>query len=551
MEAQTVRRHSTAEPIVRLRERHSHPDTDARKLAEIEMIARAYQALRRETAHRYWAPEHPPVVLHRPRTVVTARRSNGEATANPLGSHYQANAVLDGLDVVRGSWEQAFGLVRSQVARRAHQGRCTDAERHEIHWLLRWPEHLATILAGGIVVPTGPDGALIEALADNDHARLDRWLGDTLRRARPGQPKLRHRLAFELDTYRVSTRAGRFPIWLTIQGLTPGRPLRIPMAGTDTEFLDGTANLRVGVETNRRGVQRIVFRREVKLEVAERAGGGAVGIDKGANIAIVATGSDAEHARFFGTDAGEILGRRSERLFRRARSRMAARADRLAGRYTPSGRFHGNPNPTGAQRRTARHIRRHNLGTRRRDAEQRRAEAELMNVTGRAARELVEAFPEASVFYEEQLDFRAPDQRRPRRTNRKLNRWTKKELSRAIDLHVSASGARREFVSAAYTSQACPRCSWTDRNNRGSNAFRCSHCGYRGHADAVASSNVLHRGRDRTIPLFTPYRVVKRILLERHAEWRASAGTDARCASRGCGAGLPAVGPAGSGQAAA
>ena len=242
-----------AQTVVRLRERHSHPDTDAAKLTEIETIAHAYQVLRRETAHRFWGPEHLPVVLHRPRSVVSARRHSGEATAHPLGSHHQANAVLDGLDVVHGSWEQAFRLVRSQVGRRAHEGRCTDAERHEIHWLLRWPEHLMTILAGGVVVPTDTDGAPIEKFADNDHARLDRWLGNALRRARPNQPAIRHSLTFELDAYRVSVRPGRFPIWLTIQGLTPGRPLRIPMAGTDTEYLDATANLRVGVETDTRG----------------------------------------------------------------------------------------------------------------------------------------------------------------------------------------------------------------------------------------------------------------------------------------------------------
>lgn len=68
--------------IVRLRERHSHPEITARKIAEVETIARAYQDLRRETAQRYWGHKHLSVVLNRPMSVVTLRRRNGEAAAN-------------------------------------------------------------------------------------------------------------------------------------------------------------------------------------------------------------------------------------------------------------------------------------------------------------------------------------------------------------------------------------------------------------------------------------------------------------------------------------
>jgi transposase len=544
--------------IVRMRERHSHPELDAAKVSQVEAMAVGYQSLRREIVQRYWPAEHLATVIHNPMSVVTLRRHNGEAAANSLGSHLQAQAVLDGLDVVRGSWNQAFEKIRRAAAKRHPdtlveiqdaQGQTkieqiSNPSRHEINWLLRWPEHLAAIYAGQTVIPSDEKGP-ITAFKDNDHTKLDRWLAAALRKYRPGQPSLKRKTTLEIDDYRASVRPGQFPVWLSMAGLVKGKPLRIPMSGDDLEFLEGTANLRVSVEPDTHGVKRLVFRRAVKIEVVERTGGGIVGIDKGANIAIAATDSDAEHAQFFGQEAGEILGRRSERSFRRGRSRLNSHADNLAGRHTPSGRFHGNPNPTANQRATARHIRTNNLGTIRQDREQRRAQAEIKNVIGRSAREMTEAYPQAELFREERLDFRGADQKRPRKTNRKLNRWTKKELSDAIDRHTSASGARREFVPAAYTSQACPRCFWTDRSNRKGEAFRCRHCGYRGHADAVASSNVLKWGSDREITLFTPYKTVKKILLERHAKWRESAGADARCASRGCGSDLPAVSPAG------
>ena len=550
--------------IIRMRERHSHPDTDRRKVDEVEAIAAVYQALRRETVQRYWSTEHLAVVIYNPMSVVTLRRRSGEAAANPLGSHLQAQAVLDGLDVVRGSWNQTFTKIRSAATRRypdttrevvdasgqTKAEQVQNSARHEINWLLRWPEHLATIYASGAVVPAGPDGKAVAEFKDNDHAELCRWLSAALRKYRSGQPSLKRKSTFEIDGYRASIRPdSRYPVWLSMAGLVKGKPLRIPMAGTDLEYLDGTANLRVSVEADTHGAKRVVFRRAAKIEVEERTGDGAVGMDKGVDIAIAATDSDPEHALLFGEEAGKVLIKRSERSFRRGRSRLASHADNLAGRHTPSGRFHGNPNSTAAQRAKASRIRRRNLGTARRDAEQRRAQAEVKNVAGRAAHEMVEAFPQAAVFYEEKLDFKGAKERRSRGVNRQLNLWAKKELSDAIDRHVSAGGARREFASAAYTSQACPRCSWTDRGNRKGHAFLCSHCGYSGHADAVASSNVLRRGSDRTVAPFTPYKVVKETLLERHAVWRESAGADARCASRGCGPGLPAVDPAGpSGQ---
>jgi putative transposase len=142
------------------------------------------------------------------------------------------------------------------------------------------------------------------------------------------------------------------------------------------------------------------------------------------------------------------------------------------------------------------------------------------------------------------LNFVGDRQSRGKDVNRKLNRWTKGELTESIEFHVSAGRASRQLVKAAYTSQVCPVCSWTDEGNRSGDHFECQHCRYSGHADAVASSNVLKRGRDQTISLFTPYKEVKEILLEQHAKWRLTpAGTDARCASRGCGLEEPEVSP--------
>jgi len=65
--------------------------------------------------------------------------------------------------VIRGSWKQTFARTRSAAAKRYPDttrevqdadGKTSieqieNTSRHEINWLLRWPEHLATIYAGG------------------------------------------------------------------------------------------------------------------------------------------------------------------------------------------------------------------------------------------------------------------------------------------------------------------------------------------------------------------------------------------------------------------
>jgi hypothetical protein len=98
-------------------------------------------------------------------------------------------------------------------------------------------------------------------------------------------------------------------------------------------------------------------------------------MDKGAGIAIAATSSDPEHAKHFGTESGAVLLKRTNKQYRRRRSQFVSQADKLNGRWVPRGRFHGNAHPTAAQKRTARHIRRNNLGSDRKDAELRRAQA--------------------------------------------------------------------------------------------------------------------------------------------------------------------------------
>jgi hypothetical protein len=75
-------------------------------------------------------------------------------------------------------------------------------------------------------------------------------------------------------------------------------------------------------------------------------------------------------------------------------------------------------------------------------------------------------------------------------------------------------------VNPAYTSQTCPNpdCGYVDAANRCSrnkDKFICQHCGTEGDSDGFAAKNLKARYDDREITRYTPYREVKKILLER------------------------------------
>ena len=485
--------------ITRLRERHTAVGVTDAKLERVERLSREWQRLVRHLVHALWSPQHlaETVPAKGAYAVQKRRRAAGEYATSPLNAHYQSTATARACAIVRASWEQTFSTVRRDAAS------FPEPERHEINWLLRWPVHLQAILSGGVVVPDVP------GLAGNDHARLDRWLRRKLLARRPQQPRLRVRPTLELDAshYRVSIRPhSRFPVWLVISGLERGHPIRLPMAGAMPEYLDGTANLRCAIVRDAKGRRRVVVRVVERMAVEVREGVLA-GADKGIASVLTLTTGDQRDAASYGPDYGPALTRASQGLVRRNRSRLHALAR----------------SAEATDARKAARIRRHNLGPCKRQRRERRAQAELRRLHNTAIRQALAEHPEVSTLAVEDLSFRRTQDRGPA-VNRRLNRWAKGQLHADLLRLSEAHGVRLQVVNAAYSSQACPRCSWTARENRSGPVFRCRVCGLAGSADAVAASNLRSRASDPEITRFTPFAVVKQLLLRRYAERIAGGG---------------------------
>ncbi|MGW0581475.1 RNA-guided endonuclease InsQ/TnpB family protein [Streptomyces sp. NPDC002920] len=84
----------------------------------------------------------------------------------------------------------------------------------------------------------------------------------------------------------------------------------------------------------------------------------------------------------------------------------------------------------------------------------------------------------------------------PRDQRARLSSWPFHQLGEFIAYKARQAGVPFIEVDPAYTSQRCPRCGHTARNNRPSrDCFSCRRCGLAGPADHVAGVNVRQRAR--------------------------------------------------------
>jgi len=68
--------------------------------------------------------------------------------------------------------------------------------------------------------------------------------------------------------------------------------------------------------------------------------------------------------------------------------------------------------------------------------------------------------------------------------------WAFGQLGRFIEYKAAERGIAVVYIDPRHTSQRCPRCSNVNRNNRHGHVFHCTSCGFVGHSDVVAATNI-------------------------------------------------------------
>jgi putative transposase len=97
--------------------------------------------------------------------------------------------------------------------------------------------------------------------------------------------------------------------------------------------------------------------------------------------------------------------------------------------------------------------------------------------------------------YRRQGNKRVPVSVKARKANRHASRWAFAELRGLLAYTATLAGSCCISVDADYTSQECPRCGHTSKQNRPKAGllFVCQHCHYTLHADLVGARNICLR----------------------------------------------------------
>ena len=204
----------------------------------------------------------------------------------------------------------------------------------------------------------------------------------------------------------------------------------------------------------------VSFSREAP--VVERPNNAVIGVDRGLKQIAVAT--DGKACLFAGS--GRVLHRR--RYYRNQRASIQSRK---------------------AHKKT-RSLRR--LQTRLRGKEK-RFQTDVNHVVSKRIIEMAAKTGCPTIAVEDLKGIRGHG-RRSKKFRTEVGAWAFYQLQGFIEYKAQERGFGVIYVNAAYTSQGCCRCGYTDKSNRKGLLFVCGACGLKLHADLNASRNVRLRG---------------------------------------------------------
>ena len=313
----------------------------------------------------------------------------------------------------------------------------------------------------------------------------NRWQG--------GRSHVTNQIMADSGSYTTKVWNGR--AWVYLQGLERGQRIAIPLKGR--HLPSGT--LRIILHPN--GQLAVHYAVDENAVCSTRPCGDAtVGVDKGYTEAY----TDSDGARH-GQGLGDLLAAESDHQKVKGQRRNHLRS--LAEKHEAKG-----------HQRKADNIRRHNLGRNKWNQRKRQHQKRARNLLCQAAHAVVD---KADTIACEDLTAHMQSARyRHRDTHRRLNGWVKGVMADTLTSISRRRGSAPALVNPAYTSQIDSRTGLLQGRRQG-DRFHCID-GVVLDADANAACNILARLYDDGITLYTPFREVKALLVERT---RLSVGT--------------------------
>ena len=111
---------------------------------------------------------------------------------------------------------------------------------------------------------------------------------------------------------------------------------------------------------------------------------------------------------------------------------------------------------------------------------------------------LVEQFPKGTMFVLEDLTGikEKTIKKKKKKQRAEHNSWAYYDLEQKLIYKAQLKGQTVVKVSPYYTSQKCPKCGHTEKNNRDkkNHSFKCVNCGYKSNDDRIGAMNLYQKG---------------------------------------------------------
>lgn len=163
------------------------------------------------------------------------------------------------------------------------------------------------------------------------------------------------------------------------------------------------------------------------------------------------------------------------------------------------------------------HLEKYNLGKKKFNKNKIKTQETIKNNVNQAVNDFITNNPKLKTIVLEKLDRFDNGKKYSKKSNRLLNQWKRGFLKNKLTFISQLKSLELAYQNRAYTSQECSNCGYVHKDNRQGERFTCIQCGYREDADVNGALNILSRKYDSEIGLYTPYKKVKEILLERYS----------------------------------
>jgi putative transposase len=418
----------------------------------------------------------------------THRMVRNQFVSAKYQSHYglQARmwklALIDAAETMDKYWQSIFDKVKTCIYQNKN---LNEERRHYCFWLLKDYQRLPSILQG-----KPPE---FKGMSYQERKQAICFLQRSIKKYRKSYPAAKLSRSFSLDDncYGCFEHHGKH--YIKIMSLKKGERIVLPLKGHTT--IQG--NIRVIVKDK---VIHIHYTASLKTPPFHDHHE-VVGIDLG--YTEVLTDSLGNH---YGKDFGKNLTEISDWLKNKMQKRNKLHA--LQTKYLKS--------EDKSKRKKGKNIQKINLSKAKLTTKIERHQDTSLRLINTAFNEMLDK-TKAKIIISEDLS-------RPfhfgkfKNTNRRLSAWCRHSLNERLSFKALVKGFDHHVVNPAYTSQTCPSCGYVDASNRCSrnkDKFVCLYCGTEGHSDTFAAINLKARYFDNMITRYTPYREVKKILLDR------------------------------------